>query len=202
MTERLWLGCRPDFVSWECQQQFQGGRGSIGGINLWKRNFGVPVYSFFNFSETSWASFWELRGRQQQKIKLLMRTVHFRIVFTIYVEVSPESFFLVNRGNHQLMQWGRAPSWISLHGHTCWGNVFPQNYVEKFKLFLFLRHFFLKFTSKKRFFAGVGKPGMRCKNAMGAGCEKSFSTSIIQTKRTSHNFFQLRGTFTWHSTAS
>ena len=63
---------------------------------------------FFNFSETSWASFWELRGPQQQKIKLSMRTVHFRIVFEVYVEVSPEWFILVNRGDDRLMQWGRA----------------------------------------------------------------------------------------------
>ena len=72
--------------------------GQISGSAI----LGFPS-TVFNFSETSWASFWELRGQQQQKIKLSMRTVHFRTVFKVSVEVSPEWFFLVNRGNHQLI---------------------------------------------------------------------------------------------------
>ena len=170
VTERLWLGCRPNVVFLWVPATVSGGRSLLRrrDKSLETQFWGSHLH-FFNFSETSWASFWELRGRQQQKIKLSMRTVHFRIVFKVYVEVSPEWFFLVNRGNHQLMQWGRATEL----------NFFARTHLLRKRIswkFCWKAQIILVFRSlwktSSDFLQGYRSTRNHCKNAMGAAREQ------------------------------
>ena len=109
VTERLWLGCRPDFMPLWVPATVSGGRSLLRRRDKsLETQFWCSHLQFFKLLRDLLSFVLRVERPTAAKNEALDAHCPFPHSFQSIRRGITGMIFLVNRGNHQLMQWGRA----------------------------------------------------------------------------------------------